>query len=270
MGPAWLGIGAQRSGTTWLTDLLCSHPMVRAGSNGRKEQHRLYRGLFVSWDEDQSRRYRRLFVDDDPAVKVGECTPYYLRAPWAPDAALHAVDDDAPIWVILRDPVDRFESAMRYWLTFNERHDVGSIGPKWIRTRSDRALWGGMYATQLELWASVVGADRLMVLQYERVREDPQRYVDRLWEAMGVSPMRLPAVDRPSRTTSQHPWSIDDVPDLRMWLRAAYSSEVERLEGWGIDLSLWPNFVQLGARSPATRVTEAQDRNGSTENVSST
>ena len=26
--PAWLGIGAQRSGTTWFTDLLTQHPQV--------------------------------------------------------------------------------------------------------------------------------------------------------------------------------------------------------------------------------------------------
>ena len=42
-GPAWLGIGAQRSGTTWLTDLLVQHPQVALGSNGKKEQHLLHK-----------------------------------------------------------------------------------------------------------------------------------------------------------------------------------------------------------------------------------
>ena len=37
IGPSWLGIGAQRSGTTWLTDLLVQHPQVGLGTNGKKE-----------------------------------------------------------------------------------------------------------------------------------------------------------------------------------------------------------------------------------------
>jgi hypothetical protein len=42
MGPAWLGIGAQRSGTTWFTDLLLQHPHVSLSTAGRKELHALY------------------------------------------------------------------------------------------------------------------------------------------------------------------------------------------------------------------------------------
>ena len=41
--PAWLGIGAQRSGTTWFTDLLTQHPQVDLGTNGKKEQHLLHK-----------------------------------------------------------------------------------------------------------------------------------------------------------------------------------------------------------------------------------
>ena len=41
--PAWLGIGAQRSGTTWFTDLLTQHPQVGLGVNGKKEQHLLHK-----------------------------------------------------------------------------------------------------------------------------------------------------------------------------------------------------------------------------------
>ena len=42
-GPSWLGIGAQRSGTTWFTDLLTQHPEVGLGTNGKKEQHLLHK-----------------------------------------------------------------------------------------------------------------------------------------------------------------------------------------------------------------------------------
>lgn len=242
-GPAWLGIGAQRCGTTWLADLLCQHPRVSVPANGRKEQHELYRGLFVPWGHDRVSRYRRRFDTEDASMRVGECTPYYLRALWAPAAASQSLDDDVPLWAILRDPVERFESAMRYWLTMNGIEDVASVGAKWIRNRADRALWGGMYASHLDAWTRMFGADRITVLQYEQVRQDPQPYVDDLWRRMGLDPVPLEDVAARSRTSSRvRDWSLDDLPGLREQLRRTFRDEVERLAAFGMDPDLWPNF----------------------------
>ena len=110
-GPAWLGIGAQRSGTTWFTDLLLQHPEVRLSAQPKKELHRLYQTLNRPKAAPRSiRKYLKLFnVDGYP----GEFTPFYLRALWVPEIARQVVGPDTPIIVLLRDPVERFESAMR-------------------------------------------------------------------------------------------------------------------------------------------------------------
>src|SRR3954468_80033 len=106
-GPAWLGIGAQRSGTTWFTDLLTQHPQVGLGTNGKKEQHLLHKvadGVLPADD------YLSLVPRD--GVRRGEWTPQYLRHASVPAAAARLVPA-APVLVLLRDPVDRFRSAMR-------------------------------------------------------------------------------------------------------------------------------------------------------------
>jgi hypothetical protein len=103
MGPAWLGIGAQRSGTTWFTDMLLQHPDMRLSSAGRKELHALY---MPGVDVDA---YRALFRGC-----AGEWTPFYLRAPWVPPIAARVLREDTPVLVLLRDPVERFASAMRH------------------------------------------------------------------------------------------------------------------------------------------------------------
>jgi hypothetical protein len=110
-GPAWLGIGAQRSGTTWFTDLLLQHPEVRLSTRPKKELHRLYQTLNrPKATPKYIRKYLKLFkVDGYP----GEFTPFYLRALWVPEVARQVVGPDTPIIVLLRDPVERFESAMR-------------------------------------------------------------------------------------------------------------------------------------------------------------
>lgn len=243
-GPAWLGIGAQRSGTTWLTELLCEHPQVEV-SGGRKEQHELYRALLEPWDESRSREYVRLFDLADPSVRVGEWTPFYMLSPWTPHVAARVLPDEAPIFVILRDPVERFESAVRFWLTRQPGRVGSPQGIEDIRVRSSNALWGGAYATQLDCWATVLGRERIVVLQYETTRADPQGAVDRLWARLELEPVALTRADVRSRSSSNHEvWSLDSVEGLRDQLRRVYRREVECLEDWGIDPQLWPNFAR--------------------------
>lgn len=111
-GPSWLGIGAQRCGTTWLTDLVTQHPLMDV-PGGKKEHHWLYRyGLMHDWSPEAREEYRRTF--SHPEVRMGEFTPYYLRSPWIVELTRDALPESAPIFVILRDPIDRFASALRH------------------------------------------------------------------------------------------------------------------------------------------------------------
>ena len=80
--PAWLGIGAQRSGTTWLTDLLTQHPGVGLGNNGKKEQHLLHK---LGDGRIEEAEYLDLFPAD--GVRRGDWTPQYLRHASTPAAA---------------------------------------------------------------------------------------------------------------------------------------------------------------------------------------
>ena len=63
-GPAWLGIGGHRCGTTWFTDLLRQHPQVDLAVKGRKELHELYLPLVRAYEtEGGLAHYRSLFAD---------------------------------------------------------------------------------------------------------------------------------------------------------------------------------------------------------------
>ena len=146
-GPAWLGIGAQRSGTTWFTDLLTQHPLVALGTNGKKEQHLLHKvadGLLPADD------YLSLFPSD--GVRRGEWTPQYLRHASVPAAAARLVPD-APVLVLLRDPVDRFRSAMRLAAT---RAAAGNPSPWPYPVPITVQTFTGFYADQLDAWAAAV------------------------------------------------------------------------------------------------------------------
>ncbi|MBC9733950.1 sulfotransferase family protein [Nocardioides marmotae] len=222
--PAWLGIGAQRSGTTWFTDLLTQHPAVGLGTNGKKEQQLLHK---VADGRVEAREYLDLFPAD--GVHRGDWTPQYLRHASAPATAARLVPD-APVLVLLRDPVERFRSAMRLAATRGKSWPYPV--PITIQT------WSGFYADQLDAWAAAVGRDRMHVMVYEVVRRDPQAAVDEVWRRIGVDPVPLAEVERASGSSSQAEW--DWTPGLKESLQVMYRPQAERLaKDWGLDVSAW-------------------------------
>jgi Sulfotransferase family len=232
-GPAWLGIGAQRSGTTWFTDLLTQHPQVGLGTNDKKEQHLLHKvadGVLPAED------YLSLFPAD--GVRRGEWTPQYLRHASVPAAAARLVPD-APVLVLLRDPVERFRSAMRLAAT---RAAAGNPSPWPYPVPITVQTFTGFYADQLDAWAAAVGRDRMVVMVYEQVRRTPQEAADDVWRRLGLDPVGLARVDEVSGSSSRADW---DWPEgLEASLRVMYRPQLARLEAdWGLDVSGWTSTV---------------------------
>lgn len=228
--PAWLGIGAQRSGTTWFTDLLTQHPQVDLGTNGKKEQHLLHK---VADAREPASAYLDLFPDHD-GVRRGEWTPQSLRHASAPAAAARLVPD-SPVLVLLRDPVERFRSAMRLHATrFAATGRSAWPYPVPITVQT----WTGFYADQLAVWAHHVGRERMRVMVYETVRADPQAYADAVWASLGLGSVPLSGVESASGSSSRADW---DWPEgLKESLEVLYAPQVSRLaDEWGLDLSVW-------------------------------
>ena len=249
-GPSWVGLGVHRSGTTWFTDLLIQHPEVtltgisRRGG-GRKELH-FFDAALARWNGEQTiQRYRQMF---ESPLHAGEFTPDYLRCNWIPplmrDAAPNAI-----FLVLLRDPVERFVSAMQWRLG---RYAVARPDERmthhWVRSRGADAVWAGMYASQLAVWTSVLPQDRFVVQQYEHFKADPQAAVDRVWRTLGLEPVPLEEVSRPSITSTpgedKQLFDLESVPGLREMLLVSYRPEVARLvDEWGVDTTVWPHFA---------------------------
>lgn len=226
--PAWLGIGAQRSGTTWFTDLLTQHPEVGLGTNGRKEQQLLHR---VADEQVPDAEYLDLFPDD--GIRRGDWTPHYLRHASTPGVAARLVPH-GPVLVLLRDPVERFRSAMRLAATRGKSWPYPV--PITVQT------WSGFYADQLAAWADAVGRERMHVMVYEVVRTDPQAAVDGIWRMLGVDPVPLSEVARESSSSSRADW--DWTPGLKESLQVMYRPQAERLErDWGLDVSAWSGLA---------------------------
>src|SRR6185436_19482718 len=75
IGPAdFVGIGADRSGTTWWHSLISSHPQVSVAPGAEKEVHFFDPFWDGSFGEDDAARYREQFPRAEGAI-AGEWTP---------------------------------------------------------------------------------------------------------------------------------------------------------------------------------------------------
>src|ERR687897_2841254 len=108
--PDFIGVGTQRSGTTWWFMSLLEHPGIRAPRYGNKELH--YLSLFASreMNDQDIERYHFKFPRTAGEL-VGEWTPRYMHDFWVPRLIPRAAPG-AKLLVMFRDPIERFRSGV--------------------------------------------------------------------------------------------------------------------------------------------------------------
>ena len=222
--PDFLVIGAQKSGTSWIWDKLRQHPGTDLPA--RKEIH--YFGGVENYRQGPDWYYAH-FAGCDSARITGEASTSYLydRMPYWFNASdrieydedlapiPEVVHDDLPeakIVAILRDPVYRAISAYRHWLKQRQFSPLSGLERAAVAHPKTRILEYGDYAQHLAPWIRVYGADRVLVLVFERdVARDPAAGLRRLYGFLGIDSRFTP----PSMGRNVHrSWS---------WTRSAVS-----------------------------------------------
>jgi SAM-dependent methyltransferase len=251
--PDFVGIGAQRSGTSWWYDaVLRRHPRVQSSLAG-KELH--YFDWYVGGevDPDFVERYHALFPRPDGVI-TGEWTPRYMADLWSM-RLLREAAKDARLLVILRDPVERFRSAAA-----RERWLAGGLMRTRLAVTSD-AVWRGSYHQQLQHVFELYPREQVLVLQFERCVADPVGQMEDTCTFLGLEPP-----PEPPERLGQHRRPSHPKPPMPDWLRADlvshYRDDVERLVELcpEIDLSLWRNFSEPVKAGPVKPQALASDR----------
>src|SRR5262245_8764381 len=98
----FLGIGAQKAGTTWLHENLRTHPVLSFPHGTEIHFWDAQRDRGIDW-------YRSLFVSSDRVE--GEITPAYAILPPRQVAEIAATFPDLRLIYILRNPIDRAWSS---------------------------------------------------------------------------------------------------------------------------------------------------------------
>lgn len=224
--PDFVGIGAQRCGTSWWHSLIEQHPKVDGLGLGAKELHFFdegWRGVEPTLAADYARHFRRR-----PGQVIGEWTPRYMLDPWV-TSQLALAAPDVKLLVLLRDPESRFVSGMNHALKSHPRLTADLVTAAFTR---------GLYADQLTRVLDVVPRERLLVLQLEQCLARTQHHLDRTFSFLGLESIPVPS--RGSRNTAVGSTTVD--PTLVESVRHGYRTDAVRLAKLfpdDIDLDLW-------------------------------
>ncbi|HEU4677805.1 MAG TPA: sulfotransferase domain-containing protein, partial [Candidatus Paceibacterota bacterium] len=101
----FIGLGAQKSGTSWAYTCLYEHPAV---CMPQKELHFFSRPRF----EEGKEWYEAQFKNCAPGKLRGEWSTSYLYSPDAPER-IRSLYPNAKLLAILRNPIDRAYSQYR-------------------------------------------------------------------------------------------------------------------------------------------------------------
>jgi Sulfotransferase family len=237
--PEYVGIGAQRCGTSWWYDSMRRHPRVERSPLG-KEIHYFDRFWQGNTPDDLAAEYASLFPRP-PGQVCGEWTPRYLADFWAAPL-LHKAAPGARLLVMLRDPVARYRSAVARLHRLAEER-----GSRVLLASVSDATWRGFYYAQLRRWLEFFPAEQVLVLQFERCVEDPVTEMERTWRFIGLEPPEK----APGRLL-KHKQAGRSTPQLSEGVSAElaerYRNDAHRLAELfpEIDLSLWRSVSDAG------------------------
>ena len=117
--PDFLGIGAQKAGTSWLHKNLRCHPQIYMPKT--KELH------YFDWRPHRSlNTYAREFAGGEALVK-GEITPYSASLPRWCIRYIHKLMPDTKLILFLRNPIDRAWSQALMNLVVHGKREIEDV-----------------------------------------------------------------------------------------------------------------------------------------------
>lgn len=236
--PDFVGIGAQRSGTSWWYRAIEAHPKVVRVKGQRKELHYFNRFWNGEVPPDFAERYHSLFPRPPGSIS-GEWTPRYMHDYWSLPLLAEAAPE-ARILVILRDPVERYRSGAARMVRLAEE-----AGRPLRMIEIVDALWRSFYHQELKRAFELYPRERVLVLQFERCLADPGGQMEATCRFLGLEPFdALPNQLVRERSPRDKPPLPPRMQDELVTRLAEDVTELTRLCP-EIDLAAWPNFNHL-------------------------
>ncbi|MGH7924224.1 MAG: sulfotransferase family protein [Candidatus Binatus sp.] len=176
--PDFVAVGPQRTGTSWLDEMLRGHLGLPEGAKETDFFVRHYaRG--IDW-------YLDYFRNCPASLPIGEIDPNYFGSVEARDRIARQMPQ-CRIICSFRDPTARAYSSYRVM-----RRDAWTrVGFEETVTRNAIMRESSRYAHHLAEWQRMFGPERVLVCLYDDLEADAQAYLDRICSFIGIASVKV-------------------------------------------------------------------------------
>lgn len=217
--PRFLGIGAQKSGTTWLHAQLATHPELFLPEE--KELH------YFDWNFHRPlHSYADAFGDAGDRL-AGEITPGYAILDRRRIRFVAEVLPEVRVIYLMRDPIDRSWSQVVMNAIELGGEDPSRIDVEtWIERLSEpRVTRRSDHLAVLDAWSRRIPEHRMFIGFFEEISVAPHDLLRRIQAFLGVSPHAGDGAEGVVRRGVGTP-----MPDaVRSWLVDRHLEELRRL-----------------------------------------
>lgn len=172
----FIGIGAQKSGTSWVYACLYEHPEICAPI---KEIHFFSRPRFSKGKD----WYEAHFTKCETGKLCGEFSTSYLFSSDAPER-IHNLYPEVKLIAILRNPIDRAYSQYRNAIKAGEITE--SVTFESYQMTEESVRMQGCYTEQLVRYDALFPKEHILVLIYEDMRKDPIAFMKQIYQFLGI------------------------------------------------------------------------------------
>lgn len=175
----FLGLGAQKAGTTWLHEMLSLHPQLALPKD--KELH--------YWDKQfphsPVQDYLNFFNRTDRLE--GEITPAYSTLPPSTIAVIQQHLPQLKLIYVLRNPIDRAWSAACMFLT-KAQMELEEASDQWFLDHfySKGSRLRGDYETSIRNWRQYYSEEQMLLLDYASIQAEPVALLQRCCQHLGI------------------------------------------------------------------------------------
>jgi len=188
----FIGIGAPKSGTSFLTHALRAHPQICLAllkeTNFFMGKNPLAHDKLFKYDGSNISDYAFYYKECGSKNVKGEFSVHYMHDP---DSArkIHENYPDTKILAILRNPVSRFISDFRFrkYMRKEISDDLGDIlFPENLLIRY------GMYHEQLSRYFALFPRENIKVVIFEEMTKNPQKIFQEVYSFLEVDDSFIP------------------------------------------------------------------------------
>ena len=231
---AFLGIGAQKAGTTWLHTMLNQHPNLSLPE--AKELH--------YWDKQYPQALVQDYLNFFHRVDCleGEITPSYATLPISTIQVIYQYLPELKLIYSLRNPIERAWSAACMFLT-KAQLELDEASDQWFLdhfySRGSRSR--GDYESAIRHWTTVYPKENLLLLDYDLIKSEPRQVLTRCCQHLGIADFTATQLDQmllSSRVFAGQGYELR--PALKQALIHLYTPQIHSLSQYlHTDLSHW-------------------------------